>query len=156
MTDTRAVFISQVKDGKCHNGESIRRMIAKYEGQKVKITIEKYRKRRTLSQNNYYWGVLIEYAVSAARAEDPTITPKEMHQILKQECGIITKEIVIVNARQFIVDKEGTTTDKTTTEFSAYVERCRQWIFVNLKVVVPLPNEEIQESWLEPTDYAGV
>ena len=65
------VFISNVKDGKLQKNIStlIANFLKLFEGSRVKITIEKLYKQRSLRQNGYYWSVIILYFQQGANEQ---------------------------------------------------------------------------------------
>ena len=138
------VFISNVKDGKLQKNIStlIANFLKLFEGSRVKITIEKLYKQRSLRQNGYYWSVIILYFQQGANEKwGEYKDSKECHNELKKECN--WKEVVNINTGQ-IHKSIQSTRNLTTVEFEEYEERCRRLIFDYFGLNVPLPNEPLQ------------
>lgn len=98
------------------------------EGKEVEVTIQRLRKRRSLNQNSYMWGV-----VYALMAEAAGYTPEEMHDALKIKFLSVHGETALPTVRS--------TTDLTTTEFEEYLSQCRQLAAEIYGIYVPEPNE---------------
>ena len=88
---------------------------------------EKKKRGRSNQQNAYMWGVVYDLI-----SKHTGYTPDEIHQIL---------------AETFLsYEKDGRTFTRSTTrlktaEFEQYMEQCRRWAAMELKVYCPLPNE---------------
>ncbi len=82
---------------------------------------------RSLNENNYYWGVVVEEL-----SQHTGFTPPEMHEALKM------KFLRIVKGQ---LESCRSTTDLTVGEFENYLSQVRQWASEELQVFIPLPNE---------------
>jgi hypothetical protein len=98
-------------------------------GRRVSVKIDPARKRRTLPENAYYWGVVLTMI-----AEETGHTPEEVHHSEPIEA-----------LRRTLDDKlgwiTGSTTDFSTVEFEDYLTRIRAWAATCLGLFIPLPNE---------------
>lgn len=103
-------------------------------GQTVEITIEKRRKRRTNSQNSYYWGVVIK--------------------MICETCGYRTAEEqagVHAELKNKFLPKVGrlkiakSTSSLNTAEFNQYIEDVRRWAAEELGIYIPDANEAKEE-----------
>ena len=120
----------------------------------VKITVEKkYKKRSTYTyneetgkegrgQSGYYWFIICELFREGWRdLTGEMIDKNQAHERLKMYCNYqeiandITGEIVKIPK---------STADQTTVEAEEYYQRCREWMFENMNVKVPLPNEKLE------------
>jgi len=100
----------------------------RHEGKRVAVTVKRETKRRSIKENNYYWGVVI-----ALMSDVAGYTPEQMHEALKWE-----------HLRQHTDSKLPTvrsTTELTTVEMEAYLEACRRTGAECYGVYVPEPNE---------------
>ncbi len=145
----KEVFISNVKGGKLQKNVSllIANFLTLFEGTRVKITIERLYKQRSLRQNGYYWGVIILYFQQGVSEQWGEFKDSdECHEELKKECN--WKEVVNTSTGQ--IHKSIQSTKKlTTVEFEEYEERCRRLIFEYFNMNVPLPNEPLQIEFSE-------
>lgn len=97
----------------------------------VEVIVRKRRKKRSLAENNYYWGVVIAMLVIEMGLED-----KQVHEFLKKE--FLLQEIEIKGKMYKIIRS---TTDLSTVEMEQYLERVRTWAATELSCRIPLPNE---------------
>ena len=94
---------------------------------RVEVTVEKARSHRSLSQNAYYWGVVVKLISDYTGYE-----PDEMHEVLKAQ----------FNAGEFGEIRYGKSTSKLSTlDFEAYLEQIKRWAVQELHVVIPDPND---------------
>lgn len=99
------------------------------------LEIKQSKSKRSLNQNKYYWGVIVNLFASSTG-----YTTNESHQelagmFLKYEKGdkIFTRS----------------TTELDTKEFEQYADRCRFFMNQELGINVPLPNEITEEGWMQ-------
>lgn len=99
------------------------------------IEIQWAKSKRSLNQNSYYWGVIIDlFAQNTGYSKD------ESHQeltsmFLKYEA----------HGKPFV----RSTTSLDTKEFEDYAEKCRVWMNDMLGIHVPLPNEVTEEFLMQ-------
>ena len=96
------------------------------------LTISKRKKKRSGPQNAYYWAVVIPMIGKEIGEADA----EAVHALLKHEHNY---EIKVFGNEELRVPKS--TADLTTSEFSEYVERVRQWTASFLSCYIPDPNE---------------
>jgi hypothetical protein len=105
------------------------------EGWEIELTVKRRRATRSIEQNRYYWGVVVELI-----SEHTGYTPDEMHDVLKalfipkrlalqDGNGVVQNEIVI----------GGSTRTMNKLEFGDYIESIRRWAAETLDVVIPDP-----------------
>jgi len=114
--------------------------VSNLNGKIIKITIEESKKKRSLNQNAYYFGVVVQAVLQMFIEAGNDVDDEEVHLFLKREVGKLTK---------IITDKQGnkstilqSTARLSTIEFEQYLERIRAWA-AGLGVVIPLPRENI-------------
>jgi hypothetical protein len=95
--------------------------------------IKQYRLRRSINQNKYYFGVVLE-RISQATG----FFPDELHDILKRKFNPKIK-VLRQTGEEMVIG--GTTTEMNTEEFEKYLENIRIWALSELDCLVPLPNE---------------
>lgn len=94
--------------------------------------MEKLKDQRTLSQNRYYWGVVLKVI-----SDDTGHEPEEQHEFFKKKF-IPAKEIRVKNEVQII---PGCTHDLTKDNFfSDYIDKIRVW-YAQEGGYIPDPNE---------------
>lgn len=90
---------------------------------------------RSLSQNKYYWGVVVDvFAKYTGHSES------EMHEIFKAKFNKATKEIA-----GEIIEYSESTTLMNTQEFNKYIDEIRQW-GLELNLYIPEPNEYVEHD----------
>lgn len=97
------------------------------------LKIKKWQKKRSISQNKYYWGVVIEILSS-----ETGFFPEEMHDVLKKKFNPKVK-VLKQTGEELLIG--GTTTEMETLEFENYLESVRTWALTELDIYIPLPNE---------------
>lgn len=101
-------------------------------GLRVVVEIKAQRQRRSLSQNGYYWGVIIPFLCEATG-----YTAEEMHDALKWKFlrrvpdGDLGEGLATV----------GSTAGLSTKEFEIFTAAVREWASRDLECYIPEPNE---------------
>ncbi len=98
------------------------------EGRRFEVTIRRERKKRSLNQNSYYWGIVVAMIAEAAGYE-----PEEAHEALKWELLRVHDDTRLPTVRS--------TADLTTVEFEDYMARCRRLGAEVYGIYIPDPNE---------------
>ena len=112
----------------------------------IEVTFRRKRKRRSIQENNYYWGCIVAAFLAAFRDFDPEMgwTAEMVHEELKRRFLPRVREWgqTILPTGE-IVDEPMTTTKLTTVEAEDYYEHCRKWGAQDLDIIIPLPNEQM-------------
>lgn len=108
------------------------------EGTIYKVELEKLYATRSILQNRFYWGCVVEPLRHYLGVE----TPEMMHEILKQRSPILAEKIRLNfdKRRRMVVVRS--TAELTTVRFEEYLQEIRDWAKLppfNFKI--PLPNE---------------
>ena len=107
---------------------------------RIKLTIEKLYKKRSIFQNAYYWGVVIDLFCEGYKyTTGENIHQSEAHETLKFRFN--SKEIVN-NETGEILKVIKSTTEMSTSEYMEYIENCRKFILEYFNIYVPEPNEQ--------------
>ena len=106
----------------------------------VTVTVEKKKRKRSLHQNNFYWGVVIPIVKQGLIDVGYRVTIDDTHELIKAK--FIKKELVNENTGE-ILPSIGSTTELTTTEFMDLIAEIQQWAAEYLNVEIPDPNEQI-------------
>lgn len=119
---------------------SIFKQIEKYckIGNSYVMELSKSKSKRSLSQNSYYWGVVI-----ALFSQSTGYTSNESHQYLAGLHLSYIKERIDQSALTFVKS----TTELDTLSFEQYIDQCRLFMWHELNIHVPLPNQ-IDEDFL--------
>jgi hypothetical protein len=123
-------FTGKIKKGKVHlqNKNSFDEYARKFEGKNVEITIDRVQQSRTLKQNSYYWGVVIEILT-----KEFGYGPDEIHEALKFLFlkKLLNEDLITVKS----------TTSLTTKEFGEYIEKIKVWASSNHNIYIPDSDE---------------
>lgn len=101
------------------------------EGQRIELALEKERHARTLSQNSYYWGVIIEILGNHFGYE-----PDEMHEALKFKFLRLHEGSGL--------ETVGSTTKLSTVEFGEYLDKIMRWASSDYQVYIPAAGEYLE------------
>lgn len=108
------------------------------DGWEVEIAVKRLRATRSLEQNAYYWGVVVQLL-----SEHTGYTPDEIHDVLKAK--FIPKRLAVCDGNGEIKDEivlGGSTRAMNKLEFGEYVESIRLWAAEDLDVVIPDPDRD--------------
>ena len=104
------------------------------------VTIEKKHRKRSLNQNAYYWGVIIDLVHDGLIDAGYRITHEETHEFLKGKFAITE----YINERNGEILKSiGSTANMTTSQMMDYFSEITQWAAEYLNVQIPEPNEQL-------------
>lgn len=137
---------SEVTNG--HIDSSSRQIIANalrmLDGHKVEIVIRERKKRRSLSQNAFYWGVVIPIVTNHLNEYGANIGPEEAHDFLKQEVMKLRSKVALPDGSlAWII---GSSTKLTTSEWEVAIDKIRAWA-AEIELIIPFPNE-YEESYV--------
>jgi hypothetical protein len=115
-------FHGEVKEGKLKLDSPAKYLVylSSLEGKRIELTLRKERNNRTLSQNAYYWGVVIEILGQHFGYE-----PEEMHEEMKRKFNPIHSKIDLEESFG------GSTTKLSTVEFSDYLDKVMRFATEN-------------------------
>lgn len=116
--------------------------LAYHEGKDVRIRIERKRKRRSLSQNAYYFGVVIPMVRQLLLDYGNEVDDEETHAFLKEHVGKLTTSVVGKSGRRMAITKSSASL--TTAEFEEYLLRVRKFA-AQEGVQIPEPNEHLYQ-----------
>lgn len=107
-------------------------------GKVVEITIREKKKIRSLSQNAYYFGVVLPPLVNLFKSWGNNVNAEQVHEYLKAEVGKLTETLVMPddNTKKIILSSA----DLTTIAFEEYLTKVRMWA-AEWDVFIPLPHE---------------
>jgi hypothetical protein len=107
------------------------KVISSLEGKAVVVNIKEPRSQRSINQNGYYWGVVINILADFTGYSDD-----EVHEILKAK--FLSAEKKVGNE---VVKYAISTTTLDTLEFEDYCHKIREWASASLNVYIPVPGE---------------
>jgi hypothetical protein len=107
------------------------------EGAEIEIEVTIRRATRSLNQNAWYWGVIVE-----AISDYTGFTPDEVHEFLKAK--FIPKRLAIADGNGEVVDEYvlgGSTRKMNTLQFGEFCETVRRWAAETLAIDIPDPGD---------------
>ena len=132
MKSVAPIFLGDVRAGKVHvrDPQRFARWVATLNDKTVELVVRKKSRRRTLPQNAYYWGVVIE----VLRDSEPFrgYTPDMVHEALKW---------IFLQRRDLPIPTVGSTAAMNTTEMMEYLDYIKMWAAMELAIIIPDPNQ---------------
>jgi hypothetical protein len=124
------IFRGVVKQGKLKFDAPDKFMVylSGLEDKRFELTLQKERHARTLSQNAYYWGVVIEILRNHFGYE-----AEELHEALKIK--FLSKH------EDSNLPTVGSTAKLSTVEFCEYIDRIMEWAASEHRIVIPTAGE---------------
>lgn len=105
------------------------------------LTIERQKKKRSLYQNSYYWGVIVPLVKSGLTEQGWRVTTTQVHEDLKKEFNLIE----IVNEKNGEIKRViGSSTEMSTSQMMDYFAKISQWAAEYLGINIPEPNEQLK------------
>ena len=89
-----------------------------------------HKKLRSIHQNSYYWGVVVEIL-----GNELGYPPYNMHDALRMQ--FLSKP-----DEKTGLMKIASTTDLSTKQMEDYIEEIRRWASIELSIYIPEPNED--------------
>lgn len=106
----------------------------------VLLEIKEIQSQRSLNQNNYYWGVVVQML-----ADELGYDIDEMHEVLKFR--FLQKEMEFkVKEKVEVLKGTMSTTELNTKEFEKYLLNIRTWASSYIGLIIPEPNESNYEN----------
>lgn len=106
-----------------------------HEDKRVTVSVGRFQKDRSLKENRYYWGVVVEMIASNTGNDKDVI-----HEFLKAQFLKFVKYLAI-NGEMIEYTYNESTTVLSTVRFEQFLEECRVWALEKLSITIPLPNE---------------
>ena len=137
----KITIYTEVKNGKLTNRNKIIEAYQSFEGKRIEVTFQRAKKKRSNPQNRYYWGVIVPFFQQGIKECFGELwSAEKTHEHLKLNFNFEEK----VNVKTSEVTKlYKSTSENSTIEMEEYHERIRVWMFDNMDIVVPLPNEDL-------------
>ena len=110
-------------------------------GKRFILTLKEQKKKRSLSQNAVYWGVVLPPIVAVFRKHGNNVDAEDVHAYLKDHVGKLRQNFITPVGE--VLTGPGSTAKLTTMEFEVYLEKVRAWAAETLGLAIPLPNESI-------------
>lgn len=130
------------------NRKHITKAVQHFDGCDLELILRKKKKRRSNQLNRYWWGVVIEVTRLAFLDLGMPKTKEQVHEILKRAAAEVIPHIMIVESvietTGVIIAELKRTRDMTNSEMCDLVDVCRKWVWENMEVHIPEPNEQTE------------
>lgn len=137
--ENKVTYYSMVEKG--HLVPSCRQAISEalrsMDGKVVEITIKEQKKVRSLSQNAYYWAVVLPPIVSLFKSWGNNVDALQVHEYLKREVGKLSQVLIMPDGEAKVTVSSA---DLKTVAFEEYLQKVRMWA-AEWDLNIPLPNE---------------
>jgi len=139
----RYTFTGKVEQGRLtiFRRKEFDQAVLAFDGMQVEVTLEKKKKRRSLMQNAYYFGVLLPIIQQGLLDAGYRVGKEQTHDLLK---SMFAKEEIVNESTGEIMTVIGSTANMTTVKMMDYFSEITQWAAEYLGVHVPAPNEQIR------------
>jgi hypothetical protein len=151
MADIKLTYFGSVKDGKIVlPGKKLREELPKFfEGKNIMLTVERRKKRRSVEQNRYYWGVVLNILCHSLKEYngEMELTTDIVHEWCKDRFIPLVSdwEEIILQVPDGQKEVVKTSTKLTTVQFMDYIALIQQWA-AEYNIYIPDPNEFEFES----------
>lgn len=108
-------------------------------GRNILVKFERRGAKRSLPQNRYYHGIVVQSVMLGLRDIGYSLSHDETHFFLKQKFN----PVQIPNKEGEAIELPGSTTQMNKTDFSEYIDRIAQWAAEYLSVVIPPANSDL-------------
>lgn len=109
-------------------------------GRNILVKFEKRGSKRSLPQNRYYHGIVVQSVMLGLRDVGYHMSHDETHFFLKQKFN----PVQIPGNGGAVIELPGTTTQLNKVEFGEYIERIAQWAAEYLGIVIPPANADLK------------
>jgi hypothetical protein len=120
--------------------ERLGETVSRLPGKRFVITLKEVKKKRSVNQNAYYWGVVIAAITQMFRDNGNYVDGEDVHEFLKLRVAKLSRMLVTPDGE--VHKSLGSTTKLSTMEFEVYLERVRAWA-AEYGCFIPLPNEQV-------------
>jgi hypothetical protein len=104
-----------------------------------RVSVVKYRARRSDAQNRLYWGQVVSTFADFLRGQGEQYTDEQAHEILRAK--FLRVSCINKDTGEVFGERTRSTTELTTAEFSKYIEDCVAWLADMFHVQVSLPGD---------------
>lgn len=120
-----------------YNKDVLTRWLADNKEKNVVIEIEIKKAKRSLPQNNYYFGIVVQMVKTAMNEFGNDFSSEETHEFLKAQFNY--KEVEITDGHYINVPRSTTKLD--TVGFQEFILKIQQFASEMLGIYIPDPNQ---------------
>lgn len=123
-----------------HNKPALSEWARQNPGRNILVRFERRGSKRSLPQNRYYHGIVVQSVMLGLREIGYSMSHDEVHFFLKQKFN----PVQIPNKEGEAIELPGSTTQMNKTDFGEYIDRIAQWAAEYLSVVIPPANSDLK------------
>ena len=113
------------------------------------VQVERMYRKRSLLQNNYYWGVMLPMVHEGLKDLGWELSLLQCHEWLMEK---FSRETIQNEKTGEMVDITVRSSEQSTVQMMAYFEAVSRFAAQELGVIVPQPNEQLK-IFAEEKDY---
>lgn len=139
-------LVTQINNGQMSNINAFTRALGALNGKWVKITLKERKSKRSLSQNAYYWGVVLPCFLPLLEEwgnESPTT--EEAHELIKYSAVFPEDCEKVLRLPNGEVRKARSTTYMDKGQFADFVARIQRFAAQH-NIYIPDPQEEMAHA----------
>jgi len=133
----------RIKNGKMEFGKRAEFLtdISRFKDGNYTITIERTKKKRSIEQNRYYWGVVVPLVCKElVELGWEEMTLDGTHNELLKRFNLVE----VVNVRNGeIIKTIGSSTEMSTSQIMEYFAKITRWAATDLNLQIPEPGEQL-------------
>jgi len=140
--DLKLIYTGTVTDViKIHRKNDFKADVVRhFAGKDITITIERKRRKRSLMQNAYYFGVVLPLVQSGLNDAGYKVSKESTHEFLK---ATFFKQELVNEQTGEILQTVGSTSQMSTVQMMEYFAEITQWAAEFLNVQIPEPGEQL-------------
>jgi hypothetical protein len=133
--------------------EAVRDKLKGMVGREVVIVVGEWKPPRSNQQNRYYHGVEVKRIHRYFLHHGNDWTTSQVSEFLKEEVGGLIDVLYLPNGQKRRIPRSSTSLD--TAEWEVFMEKCREWAARVLEMVIPLPNEVLEDDQWDDAHWEG-
>lgn len=132
----------RVTDGKLPDRvfNELARVAGRFEGKTLVVEVREQKRRRSTSQNAFYWSVVVKAVTQMFRDAGNWVDEDEVHEFLKNHVGKLSQNVVTPDGE--VLKVPASTKRLSTIDFELYLDRIRAWA-AEYGCQIPLPHEQL-------------
>jgi hypothetical protein len=124
--------------------EAIRDKLRASVGKEIAIVVGEWKPPRSNKQNAYFFGVVVKRIHKVFVHHGNELTQDQVKEFLKEYVGMLTDVLILPNGQKRNIVRSTTSLD--VAEWEVFMERCRAWAATHLDLIIPLPNEVLEDD----------
>lgn len=142
MKQTTTVDLDDDKQMTQADAVKVEKMFDHFKGQRITITVDKFKKKRSNPQNAYFHGVVIPHVRDGLLDVGTEITTEQTKDMLKSMFASETKQLIGDDYITVTIP----TSAMTTTQFMDFIDKIQRWGAEFLGINIPDPTESISHD----------